>query len=178
MNATSPYGFDYRSQLFHQHALASDALAKMLRVNGTKIAKLQLSEDIPVPGGKPGTVLTAGTSLETLAQYGVKDPLLAPQTLVLLMEELGKQTRCVFPTIFFGRRFLFIRFDVLDTLCSLPWMTSRHFTASLCIAIRNLSPSAVTTCRCPVSYWSMLPVNDSWFVNSSVSRNIVANRFL
>ncbi|KIO19963.1 hypothetical protein M407DRAFT_11128 [Tulasnella calospora MUT 4182] len=93
VNATSPYGFDYRSQLFHQHALASDALAKMLRVNGSKIAKLQLSEDIPVPGGKLGTVLTAGTSLETLAQYGVKDPLLAPQTLVLLMEELGKQTQ-------------------------------------------------------------------------------------
>ncbi|KAG8913323.1 37S ribosomal protein S23 mitochondrial [Tulasnella sp. 408] len=98
VNATSPYGFDYRSQLFHQHALASDALAKMLRVNGTKIAKLQLSEDIPVPGGKPGTVLTAGTSLETLAQHGVKDPLLAPQTLVLLMEELGKQTR--YPVLF------------------------------------------------------------------------------
>ncbi|KAG8896630.1 37S ribosomal protein S23 mitochondrial, partial [Tulasnella sp. 417] len=92
VNATSPYGFDYRSQLFHQHALASDALAKMLKVNGSKITQLKLSKDVPVPGGKPGTLLTAGTSLETLAQYGVKDPLLAPQTLVLLMQELGKQT--------------------------------------------------------------------------------------
>lgn len=61
-------------------------------MNHARISKLSLEEEVPIPGGRPGTTLKAGTSLEVLAQYGTKDPLLAPQTLVLLFEALGKQT--------------------------------------------------------------------------------------
>lgn len=111
----------------------------MLRVNGSKISELKISEDIPVPGGKPGTVVTSGTSLETLAQYGIKDPLLAPQTLVLFMEELGKQEQCViFERLIWGTVSLF-GLVILDTPYFSQSMTSRHFTASPSTVTRNSS---------------------------------------
>ena len=93
VNSSAPYSYDYRSQIFHQHTLAADALKQIVNVNQTRLAKLHMGEELPVPGGKPGAVIKAGTSLEALAQYGIKDPLVAPQTLVMLFNELGKQTQ-------------------------------------------------------------------------------------
>ncbi|KAG8908625.1 hypothetical protein FRB99_004913 [Tulasnella sp. 403] len=92
VNSSTPYTYDYRSQLFHQHALAAEALSKILTFNQAKISKLRVMGDLPIPGGRAGAILKAGSPLETLAQYGIKDPSVAPQTLVLLFEQLGKQT--------------------------------------------------------------------------------------
>ena len=44
-------------------------------------------------------MLKPESTLEELVQLGIKDSALAPQTLVILFETLGKQTQCVIETI-------------------------------------------------------------------------------
>ena len=93
VNSSSPYQYDYRSQLFHQTKLAADMLQKMITFNAPILSAITVAEDVPLPGGKAGAVFKSGTSLETVAQHGVRDEALAPQTLVLLMEQLGLQDK-------------------------------------------------------------------------------------
>ncbi|KAG9006114.1 37S ribosomal protein S23 mitochondrial [Tulasnella sp. JGI-2019a] len=93
VDASSEYSFDYRSRVFHQYNLAATALNRILQASHGKLGKIKLNKDIPLPGGKTGAVLKAGTPLEALVSVGTKDPALAPQTLTLLLEALGEQTQ-------------------------------------------------------------------------------------
>lgn len=68
-------------------------LQKTLTFNGRILSDLAIQTDIPLAGGKSGAVMKAGTTLDVLAQLGVRDPNHAPQVLVLLMEELNRQNK-------------------------------------------------------------------------------------
>ncbi|KAG8874602.1 37S ribosomal protein S23 mitochondrial [Tulasnella sp. 331] len=93
VNASTEFSFDYRSRVFHQYNLAASALSRISQASRGKLREIQLSKDVPLPGGKAGAVLKKGTPLEALVTVGTKDPALAPQTLVLLFEALGEQTQ-------------------------------------------------------------------------------------
>lgn len=99
MDASTEYSFDYRSRVFHQYNLAASALSRILQASRGKLRQIRLSRDVPLPGGKAGAVLKEGTELEALVTVGIKDPALAPQTLILLLEALGEQTQCVLPLL-------------------------------------------------------------------------------
>ncbi|KAG8956068.1 37S ribosomal protein S23 mitochondrial [Tulasnella sp. 419] len=93
VNSTTPYKYDYRSQTFHQPALAADILTNMLKFNKDKISKMKSLVDLILPGAHGSTTtISQGSTIENLVNTALRDTQHAPQILVAVLDILAKQT--------------------------------------------------------------------------------------